>query len=69
MMLWNLKWLVFAIPGLLLGIWAQIKLHHAYGKYSQVDIESGQTGAEAARAKSWIRPASTMCPSKRFRGN
>jgi Zn-dependent membrane protease YugP len=49
MMLWNLKWLLFAIPGLLLGIWAQIKLHHAYGKYSQIDIESGQTGAEAAR--------------------
>jgi Zn-dependent membrane protease YugP len=49
MMLWNLQWLLFAIHGLLLGIWAQIKLHHAYGKYSQVDIESGQTGAEAAR--------------------
>jgi Zn-dependent membrane protease YugP len=42
-------WLVFAIPGLLLGIWAQIKLHHAYGKYSQVPVESGMTGAEAAR--------------------
>jgi Zn-dependent membrane protease YugP len=42
-------WLVFAIPGLLLGIWAQIKLHHAYGKYSRVPVESGMTGAEAAR--------------------
>ena len=41
-------WL-FAIPGLLLGIWAQIKLSHAYGKYSQVPVESGMTGAEAAR--------------------
>ena len=41
-------WL-FAIPGLLLGIWAQIKLSHAYGKYSQVAVESGMTGAEAAR--------------------
>jgi Zn-dependent membrane protease YugP len=41
-------WL-FVIPGLLLGIWAQIKLHHAYGKYSQVPVESGMTGAEAAR--------------------
>lgn len=49
MMLLNLKWLIFAIPGLLLGIWAQIKLHHAYSKYSEVEIESGQTGAEAAR--------------------
>lgn len=49
MMLLDLKWFLFAIPGLLLGIWAQVKLHHAYGKYSQVGVESGQTGAEAAR--------------------
>jgi Zn-dependent membrane protease YugP len=42
-------WLVFAIPGLLLGIWAQIKLSHAYGKYSRVPVESGMTGAQAAR--------------------
>ncbi len=42
-------WLVFAIPGLLLGIWAQIKLSHAYGKYSKVAVESGMTGAQAAR--------------------
>src|SRR5208282_1453157 len=41
-------WL-FAIPGLLLGIWAQIKLSSAYGKYSQVPVESGLTGAQAAR--------------------
>jgi Zn-dependent membrane protease YugP len=39
----------FLIPGLLLGIWAQMKLHHAYGKYSQVPVDSGMTGAEAAR--------------------
>jgi len=42
-------YLLFAIPGLLIGIWAQIKLSSAYGKYSQVPVESGQTGAEAAR--------------------
>ena len=41
-------WL-FAIPGLLIGIWAQIKLSSAYGKYSKVPVESGMTGAEAAR--------------------
>src|SRR5476651_1817564 len=40
---------LFAIPGLLIGIWAQIKLSHAYGKYSKVAVESGMTGAEAAR--------------------
>jgi Zn-dependent membrane protease YugP len=42
-------WFLFAIPGLLLGIWAQMKLSHAYGKYSQVPVDSRMTGAEAAR--------------------
>jgi Zn-dependent membrane protease YugP len=42
-------WLLFAVPGLLIGIWAQVKLSHAYGKYSRVAVESGMTGAEAAR--------------------
>jgi Zn-dependent membrane protease YugP len=41
-------WL-FAIPGILLGIWAQTKLSSAYGKYSEVPVDSGMTGAEAAR--------------------
>ncbi len=43
-----LYWL-FALPGLLIGIWAQIKLSSAYGKYSQVPVDSGMTGAQAAR--------------------
>jgi Zn-dependent membrane protease YugP len=42
-------YLWFALPGLLIGIWAQIKLSSAYGKYSQVAVESGMSGAEAAR--------------------
>ena len=42
-------WLLFAVPGLLIGIWAQIKLSHAYGKYSRVAVESGMTGAQTAR--------------------
>src|SRR5580704_16356996 len=42
-------WFLFALPGLLLGIWAQVKLSHAYSKYSQVPVDSGMTGAEAAR--------------------
>src|SRR5437016_9397492 len=41
---------LFAIPGMLIGIWAQIKLTHAYGKYSRIAVESGLTGAQAARA-------------------
>ncbi len=40
-------WLM--IPGLLLGIYAQIKLSAAYNRYVQVDAVSGVTGAQAAR--------------------
>ena len=40
---------LFALPGLILGIWAQIKLRSAYAKYSQVNVESGMMGAEVAR--------------------
>ncbi len=42
-------WFVIMGPALLLGIWAQFKLHHAYSKYSQVPVDSGMTGAQAAR--------------------
>jgi len=45
----NQFYLLFALPGLLLGIWAQIKLSSAYGKYSQEPLDSGMTGAQAAR--------------------
>lgn len=40
---------VFVLPGLLLGIWAQMKLSSAYGKYSRVATSSGLSGAQAAR--------------------
>ena len=39
----------FAIPGVLLGIYAQMKLSSAYGRYSQVGNAAGMTGAQAAR--------------------
>ncbi|MGB7748636.1 MAG: zinc metallopeptidase [Verrucomicrobiia bacterium] len=51
-MFWNFDshYLLFVmLPGMLIGIWAQIKLSSAYGKYSRVPVESGMTGAEAAR--------------------
>jgi len=49
-MMWNLNYLLFVfLPGLLLGLWAQMKLHSAFGKYSQIPVESGLTGAQAAR--------------------
>ncbi|MCX8108411.1 MAG: zinc metallopeptidase [Verrucomicrobiae bacterium] len=40
-------WLM--IPGLLLGIYAQIRLSSAYGRYIRQAAESGLSGAEAAR--------------------
>ncbi|NOZ70755.1 MAG: zinc metallopeptidase [Chloroflexi bacterium] len=43
-------WFVFAIPGLILGLWAQMKVKSAFSKYSRVGTSRGITGAEAARA-------------------
>lgn len=40
---------VFALPALLLGLWAQMRVRGAFGKYSQVRAMSGMTGAQAAR--------------------
>lgn len=39
----------FAIPGLLLGLYAQMKLSSTYNKYIQVGVGSGYSGAAAAR--------------------
>src|SRR6185437_11599492 len=49
MMFFDPLWLVFALPGLLLGIYAQIKLSATYSKYMRVGAESGLSGAQAAR--------------------
>jgi Zn-dependent membrane protease YugP len=48
-MIFDSTWLLFMIPGLILGIYAQIKLSAAYGRYSQVGVASGMSGAQAAR--------------------
>ena len=42
-------WL-FAIPGLILGLYAQFKLRGTYSHYSRVATARGVTGAQAARA-------------------
>src|SRR5215471_9844134 len=39
----------FMIPGLLLGIYAQIKLSSVYNKYVRIGTRNGMTGAQAAR--------------------
>jgi uncharacterized protein len=48
-MIWNIDYLLFMLPAMLIGLWAQFKLTSAYGKYSRVGLNSGVTGAEAAR--------------------
>ena len=40
----------FAIPGLILGFYAQIKLMSTYRIYTKIPTATGMTGAEAARA-------------------
>lgn len=41
-------WII--IPGLILGIYAQMKVSSTYRRYSQVPVGSGMSGAQAARA-------------------
>jgi len=48
-MIFDQYYWLFALPGLILGIYAQMKLSAAYGRYSRVRTVSGLTGAEAAR--------------------
>lgn len=40
---------VFALPPLLLGLWAQFRVKSAFRKYAEVRTNSGINGAEAAR--------------------
>jgi len=42
-------WLIFALPGLLLGLYAQSKVKSAYKKYARVPTSRGLTGAQTAR--------------------
>src|SRR5512146_685479 len=49
MFFWNPMYFVFALPALLLGMWAQFKVQSAFRKYSQVRSMVGLSGAEIAR--------------------
>lgn len=40
---------LFALPPMLLGLWAQWKVKSAFGRYSKVSSARGITGAQAAR--------------------
>ena len=42
-------YLLFSLPALLLGFWAQMKVKNTFNKYSKVRSITGLTGAEVAR--------------------
>lgn len=44
-----LSYLVFMLPALVLGLWAQLKVKSTFAKYNRVSNSRGMTGAEAAR--------------------
>src|SRR6266568_5555205 len=48
-MIFDPMYLLFALPGLLLGLYAQFKLSATFKKYIQIPTTSGLSGAEAAR--------------------
>lgn len=48
-MFFNPMYFVFALPALLLGMWAQFKVQSSFRKYSQVRSMVGMSGAEIAR--------------------
>ena len=49
MMYFDQYWWVFFIPGLLIGLYAQMRLSSAYGRYSLVPSSLGVSGVDAAR--------------------
>ena len=44
-----LSYLVFMLPALLLGLWAQAKVKHAFNKYNKIGNSRNITGAQVAR--------------------
>ncbi|KAF0111410.1 MAG: hypothetical protein FD147_893 [Chloroflexi bacterium] len=42
-------YILFSLPALLFGLWAQLKVKSAFARYSKVGTTTGLTGAEVAR--------------------
>jgi hypothetical protein len=49
-MFFDPMWLLYAAPGILLGLWAQAKVHSAYSRASQIPSRRRLTGADTAHA-------------------
>jgi uncharacterized protein len=43
------NYLLFMLPGMLIGLWATMKVKSTFAKYSQIPSRRGITGAQAAR--------------------
>ena len=50
MMMFDPMWLLLALPGILLGLWASAKVKMAYSRASQIPSRGGLTGAATAQA-------------------
>lgn len=48
-MYWDPVYFMFALPGILIGLWAQMKLSSTYNRYIRQPVSTGLSGAEAAR--------------------
>lgn len=49
-MIYGYDWTWFLlIPGLILGIWAQLKVNHAYKKYAKINTQGGLSADQVAR--------------------
>lgn len=48
-MVFSPYWLLFALPGLILGLWARSRVKGSFDKYSKVRTARGVTGAQVAR--------------------
>jgi Zn-dependent membrane protease YugP len=49
-MFFDPTYLVYALPGLLLALWAQFKVQSTFARYARVPTARGVTGAQAAQA-------------------
>ncbi|MCP5096225.1 MAG: zinc metallopeptidase [Chloroflexi bacterium] len=48
-MFFNPTWFLYALPGLLLGLWAQARVKKNFNKYAKVQTARNITGAQVAR--------------------
>ena len=49
-MYYDLSYLIFMLPAIILSLWAQFRVKSAYNKYSKIPNSRGLTGEAAARA-------------------